>query len=239
MNKYLFILIWILFLQNNVFAGKKNISKENFFSLIEEKGLTGFILRYHNEKNPNEFEIILPKNSPPIISDHHSIYGVLGGSRSSPKKHGGVDFYQKPGKKILAAADGKVYGVKVKDKCIGNQFAIDFGKAPDGTRLYATHMHVGKIHVKKGDKVKRGQHIADAGELVKTKCGGGIEHLHFHMSKKRGTDPTYWGSWRFLGKPSGWINPHLYWTGGKGRPECFDEGKTYPEGLLTLPVACY
>ena len=92
---------------------------------------------------------------------------------------------------------------------------------------------------KKGDKVKRGQHIADAGELVKTKCGGGIEHLHFHMSKKRGTDPTYWGSWRFLGKPSGWINPHLYWTGGKGRPECFDEGKTYPEGLLTLPVACY
>ena len=35
------------------------------------------------------------------------------------------------------------------------------------------------------------------------------------------------------------INPHEYWTGGKGKPECFAEGKEYPEGLLTLPVACY
>ncbi len=38
---------------------------------------------------------------------------------------------------------------RVKDKCVGNQFAIYFGKSPDGTKLYATHMHVGKMHVKK------------------------------------------------------------------------------------------
>ena len=95
-----------------------------------------------------------------------------------------------------------------------------------------------KKYVKKGDLVKRGQHVADAGDLVKTSCGGGMEHLHFHMSKRRGTDPSFWGSWRFLGKPSGWINPHLYWTGGIGKPECFVEGKSYPEGLLTLPVEC-
>ena len=100
-------------------------------------------------------------------------------------------------------------------------------------------MHVGKIHVKKGDEVKRGQHVADAGELVKTSCGGGMEHLHFHMSKIRGGGAGSWGSWRFLGGPKGWINPHEYWTGGKGKPECFVEGKEYPEGLLTLPVACY
>ena len=100
-------------------------------------------------------------------------------------------------------------------------------------------MHVGKIYVKKGDTVKRGQHVADAGDLVKTSCGGGMEHLHFHMSKRRGTDPSFWGSWRFLGKPNGWINPHLYWTGGKGKPECYEENKIYPDGLLTLPVACY
>ena len=121
---------------------------------------------------------------------------------------------------------------------MGNQFAIYFGKSPDGTRLYATHMHVGKMYVKKGDLVKRGQYIADAGDLVKTSCGGGMEHLHFHMSKRIGTDQSFWGSWRFLGEPSGWINPHLYWTGGIGKPECFVEGKSYPEGLLTLPVEC-
>ena len=237
MKKFLFVLILCLLVCNNTFA-KKNIKRDVFYELIKEKGNIGFVLRYHNEKNPNKFQIILPKNSPPIISDYHSIYGVLGGSRSRPKKHGGIDFYQKPGEKIIAAADGKVYGVKKKDKCVGNQFAIYFGKSPDGTKLYATHMHVGKMHVKKGDEVKRGQHVADAGELVKTSCGGGMEHLHFHMSKKKGTDPNAWGSWRFLGDPSGWINPHKYWTGGIGKPECFVDGKEYPEGLLTLPVPC-
>ena len=237
MKKFLFIVISSLIICSTASA-KKNFSRGYFFGLVEDKGSTGFVLRYHNEKNPNKFEIILPKNSPPIISDYHSRYGVLGGSRSKPRKHGGVDFYQVPGEKILAAADGKVYGVKKKDKCVGNQFAIYFGKSPDGTRLYATHMHVGKMYVKKGDLVKRGQHVADAGDLVKTSCGGGMEHLHFHMSKRRGTDPSSWGSWRFLGKPSGWINPHLYWTGGIGKPECFVEGKSYPEGLLTLPVEC-
>ena len=108
----------------------------------------------------------------------------------------------------------------------------------DGTKLYATHMHVGKILVKKNDEVKRGQMVAEAGELVKTSCGGGMEHLHFHMSKRKGTDPNSWGSWRFLGEPSGWINTHKYWTGGIGKPECFVEGKEYPKGLLTLPVTC-
>ena len=89
------------------------MAKNNF--IIEEKGNTGFVLRYHNEKSPSKYEIILPKNSPPIISDYHSRYGVLGGSRSDPKKHGGIDFYQKPGEKIIAAADGKVYGIKTRD----------------------------------------------------------------------------------------------------------------------------
>ena len=238
MKKILYILVFSLLLCNNGLA-KKNINRSKFFNIIEEKGKTGFVLRYHNEKSPSKYEIILPKNSPPIISDHHSRYGVLGGSRSNPRKHGGIDFYQKPGEKIIAAADGKVYGVKIKDKCVGNQFAIFFGKAPDGTKLYATHMHVGKIHIKKGDEVKRGQLVADGGELVKGPCGGGMQHLHFHMSKIKGEGGSSWGSWRFLGGPKGWLNPHEYWTGGRGKPECFVEGKEYPEGLLTLPVACH
>ena len=237
MKKLLGILVLGLLLSGNGYA-KKNITKPDFQNRIIENGKTGFVLRYHGEKSPSKFEITLPKNSPPIISDYHSRYGVLGGSRSNPSKHGGIDFYIKAGSPIIAAADGKVYGVKVKDKCVGNQFAIYFGKSPNGKKLYATHMHVGKIHVKKGDIVKRGQLVADAGAEVKTDCGGGMEHLHFHISKKRGTNPNAWGSWRFLGGPPGWINPHEYWTGGKGKPECFVEGKEYPEGLLTLPVKC-
>ena len=222
--------------------GPCNIRMGDFYKLIKEKGNTGFVLRYHNEKSPSGYEIEIPKNSPPIISDFKSGYGVLGGYREAyaktnfENKHEGVDFYVEPGLPIIAAADGKVYGLKVKDKCVGNQFAIYFGKSTDGTKLYATHMHVGKMHVKKGDKVKRGQLIADAGEVV-VGCGGGMEHLHFQLSKKRGSGQG-WGSYKYLGGPKGWLNPHEYWTGGRGKPECFVEGKEYPEGLLTLPVKC-
>ena len=242
MKKLFLILIAGLLLSNTSFA-KRDITKSDFYNRIEEKGNMGFVLRYHNEKSPSGYEIVMPKNAPPIISDFKSKYSVLGGSRSDYggtkffAKHGGIDFYIKAGSPILAAADGKVYGVKVKDQCVGNQFAIDFGKGPDGKRIRVTHMHVGKIHVKKGDQVKRGHLIADAGALVKTNCGGGMEHLHFHMSKNKGSGG--WGSFRFLGGPKGWLNPHEYWTGGKGKPECFVEGKEYPEGLLTLPVDCY
>ena len=80
MNKFLFIVISSLIICSTASA-KKNFSRGYFFALIEDKGSTGFVLRYHNEKNPNKFEIILPKNSPPIISDYNSKYGVLGGKR--------------------------------------------------------------------------------------------------------------------------------------------------------------
>ena len=173
-----------LLLSGNAYT-KNNITKTDFQNRIIKNGKTGFILRYHKEKSPSKFEIILPKNSPPIISDYHSKYGVLGGSRSKPKKHGGIDFYIKVGSSILAAGNGKVYGVKIKDKCIGNKFAIYFGKSPDGIKLHASHMHVGKILVMEGDIVKRGQRGAKAWTQVKKNCGGGMEHLHFHMSKKK------------------------------------------------------
>ena len=165
MKKFIGILVLVLLFCNNGLA-KNNIKKSEFYLLIEKNGNTGFVLRYHNEKSPSGYEIKLPKNSPPIIADFKSAYGVLGGSRSFypgtkfHKKHGGVDFYVKIGSALLAAGDGKVYGVKKKDKCVGNQIAISFGKSPDGTDLYATYMHVGKIHVKKGEAVKRGQLIA-------------------------------------------------------------------------------
>jgi murein DD-endopeptidase MepM/ murein hydrolase activator NlpD len=237
--KIISILLFLFVLLPNDALARSNISKNEFHKIISEKDFTGFVLRYWKEKSSNEFEIILPKKSPPIISDYHSIYGVLGGSRTNPRKHGGIDFYVVEGDPLLAAADGIVYGLKVRDKCVGNQLAIDFGISTDGTRIYATHMHIGKIYVKVGEKVKRGQVIAEAGRQVMTRCGGGVEHLHFHISKSRGMPGSgYWGSWRFLGKPHNWLNPHNYWTGGAGKAECFNKDKKYVDGLLTLPVKC-
>ena len=56
--------------------------------------------------------------------------------------------------------------------------------------------------------------------------------------KGKGTLGSHWGSWRYLGEPKNWINPHEYWAGGKGKPECFVDNKEYLEGLLTLPIRC-
>ena len=96
MKKLLGIVVLGLLLSGNGYA-KKNITNHDFQNRIIENGKTGFVLRYHGEKSPSKFEITLPKNSPPIISDYHSRYGVLGGSRSNPRKHGGIDFYIKVG----------------------------------------------------------------------------------------------------------------------------------------------
>ena len=93
-------------LLSGIAYAKNNITKADFQNRIIKNGKTGFVLRYHKKKSPNKFQIILPKNSPPIISDYYSKYGVLGGSRSKPTKHGGIDLYIKVGSPILAVGNG-------------------------------------------------------------------------------------------------------------------------------------
>ena len=39
-------------------------------------------------------------------------------------------------------------------------------------------------------------------------------------------------------KKKSWTNVHKYWTGGKGKPECFIKEKKYPVELITLPFQC-
>ena len=223
-----------------------NTTRNIFYRLIEENGSTGSPLNwdtfYDNykkdskEKNPSKFPILLPKHAPPIISDYKSIFGVLGGSRKNimhqGNKHGGIDFYVKEGSSILAANDGKVV-MSGKDKCAGNFLVIRHPR-----NIHATYLHIGDFKVARGDKVKRGQVIADAGRVIFTSCGGGMEHLHFQLSNE-GPCFDCTGSWTYIGHYRSWINPHNFWTGGRGKPECFVDGKKYPKKwALTLPVAC-
>ena len=247
MRNFFIFFIFIIFITNvsaEYFGDKRtdedghfNVKRGIFKNIVKKLGTTGFVLRWHEEKNPSKFEIVIPKQSPPIISDFKSQYGVLGGSRSAygsmfGNKHEGVDFYIKPGEPILAANDGKVVMVG-NDGCAGPYLVIKH----TGNK-YATYIHVGKIHVKKGDKIQRGKIIADGGKEMRTDCGGGIEHLHFQLSSS-GPCRQCTGSWKYTGEDNTWLNPHKYWTGGKGKPECFVKGKEYPKKLMTLPVACY
>jgi murein DD-endopeptidase MepM/ murein hydrolase activator NlpD len=84
--------------------------------------------------------------------------------------HTGVDFAVPEGTDILAVADGKIeaanwgksYGVQLVQKVEG------------GWVIYA---HLSKALVKAGDKVKKGQHIAESGNTGNSTGA----HLHFEM----------------------------------------------------------
>ncbi len=220
-----------------------DIPRKKFYEIIENNGHTGFILKYHKENKTHTIDIKLPKNSPPIVSDYRSKYGVLGGTRtrtgagSSGLLHTGIDFYVKLGEPLLAAADGEVVMLNkyVRAESFGRILTIKHGPS-----LYSTYGHIGEIMVKVGDKVKRGQIIAESGKAIKNSDGGYLEHLDFSISNM---GPPPCESCEILkrqviGNSKSVQNPHLFWSGGRGKPECFIPGKEYKKNKLTLPVTC-
>jgi len=236
MKKILGILVLGLLLSGNAYSDDLTDPKIIFEAIYKTKngqkfnGKTGYVMRKDNEKNHSKFTIILPENSAPIISDYKSWWGASSIPAKRKDQHTGIDFLIIPNDPILAANDGKVVYAK-NDKCAGNVITIKHPK------IYLSYLHVGDFKVKKGDKVERGQVIADAGKLITTQCGGGIEHLHFQISSQ-GPCRSCWGSWKLYGDPKNYRNPHKYWTGGKVKPECFVKGKKFPKKKLTLPVQC-
>ena len=237
MKKFLAIIVLSLFSSVSVNANDLTDANEIFKALHEiksvgaYKGKTGYVMRKDNEKNFSKFPITLPKNSAPIVSDYKSIWGASMSPSKRDDKHNGVDFYIKAGDQILAANDGTVVYAK-HDKCAGNVMTIRHIGS-----IYASYLHIGEFKVKKGDKVKRGQLIADAGKHGNTRCSGNIDHLHFQTSRE-GPCPRCTGSWKYLGKKAGWTNAHKYWTGGKGKPECYIAEKEYKKKKFTLPFQC-
>jgi len=236
MKKFLGIIALSLLLSGNAYSDDLTDPKIIFEAIYKIKngqkfnGKTGYVMRKNNEKNHSKFPIILPENSIPIISDYKSWWGASSIPGKRKDQHTGIDFLVTPNDPILAANDGTVVYAK-NDKCAGNVITIKHPK------IYLSYLHVGDFKVKKGDKVKRGQLIADAGFLVTTKCGGGIAHLHLQASRA-GPCSSCTGSWKYLGKKESWTNAHKYWSGGKGKPECFIVGNEYPKKLITLPFQC-
>ena len=234
MKKTLQILLLSLLSSQSSFSDSVVLGDKTSLYKMIDGDVTGVKLNWGPEKKPPKIKVDLPSNSPLLISDYHSIWGASGGRRTWKGKyikHDGVDFYVKAGDPIIAANSGKVL-LTTFDECAGPVVVI---KHPGNK--YAYYLHVGEFKVKKDDKVKRGQLIANAGQLITTQCGGGIEHLHFQISSE-GPCKTCWGSWVLYGDPKNFQNPHKYWTGGKGKPECFVKGKDYPKKKLTLPVLC-
>lgn len=85
--------------------------------------------------------------------------------------HNGLDIGNKTGTPIYAVADGKISSTG-RQKYYGNFIAIShkFGYQTNYAHLY-------KIHVKKGEEVKRGQIIAEMGDSGRSTGS----HLHFEV----------------------------------------------------------
>lgn len=85
--------------------------------------------------------------------------------------HTGLDFQAEPGTPILAAAGGVVVTAEVHP-AYGNMVEVDHGND-----LITRYAHAARLHVKKGDLVKRGQKIADVGSTGRSTG----PHLHFEV----------------------------------------------------------
>ncbi len=87
------------------------------------------------------------------------------------REHDGIDFVARVGKDIRASGDGVVSSARISSS-FGKVVEIDHGYGL--TTLYA---HMSKIHVKRGQKVKRGEVI---GEVGNTGLSAGA-HLHYEV----------------------------------------------------------
>lgn len=85
--------------------------------------------------------------------------------------HTGLDFPAKPGTAIHAAAGGVVVTQEYQAE-YGNIVEVDHGND-----LISRYAHASKVHVKRGDLVKRGQKIAEVGNTGRSTG----PHLHFEV----------------------------------------------------------
>jgi len=199
-------------------------------------GLHGRVHAWNNvERRSHKIALNVPKNAPIIISDYHSSVGANGLKRTG--KHRGVDMFAEVGSPVIAAADGKVVKAK-NDRCWGPTILVKHGLDKDGYRIYALYGHVRNINVKVGQRIKRGQQIAEMGEDIFTNCGGGLHHLHFQISYSSMQIPLGWGWASFVADGAMAPNPHKYWENGEGKITCFEKGKRYSKSGLTYPLPC-
>ena len=120
-----------------------------------------------------QYSLSLPLKG--TITSHYGLREI------APKFHTGIDIAANTGTKIVSAMDGEVSLVSSEGD-YGNHLKIQDGEV---VTLYA---HCKKIDVKKGDKIKKGQKIAEVGTTGNTTG----PHLHFEIIRDgRTIDPEY------------------------------------------------
>ena len=86
--------------------------------------------------------------------------------------HQGVDYTVGEGSRVFATADGRVKSVVTQRTSSGNTLVIDHGNGYE-----TVYSHLNKIYAKKGDRVKRGDIIAQSGNTGLSLA----PHLHYEI----------------------------------------------------------
>jgi murein DD-endopeptidase MepM/ murein hydrolase activator NlpD len=127
------------------------------------------------------------------------------------KLHAGADYSAPDGTAILAAADGKVVFAGHSGG-YGNAIIIEHTVAGASVASLYGHMWDGHLHVKTGETVTAGQHIADVGSNGQSTG----PHLHFEIRPDN--------------DPAKVIDPHQWLT---------NHGATTIDAPATSPDGCY
>ncbi|MDT8989539.1 M23 family metallopeptidase [Curvibacter sp. APW13] len=117
-------------------------------------------------------KMMIPTQQPVAQANLGSLFGWrIDPITAQSALHTGLDFSAAVGTPIVAAAGGGVVTQEFHPQ-YGNMVEIDHGNA-----LISRYAHASKVYVKKGDLVKRGQHIADVGTSGRSTG----PHLHFEV----------------------------------------------------------
>lgn len=137
---------------------------------------------YNMAKNKAKMLSCIPAIMPVKDVDIYRISSHYG-YRTDPfykvqKMHGGIDFSAPIGTHIYCSGDGVVEKVTTGNSGYGNNIVVNHGYG------YKTrYAHLSKAHVKEGQKVKRGEYIADVGNSGKSTA----PHLHYEVIKNNKT----------------------------------------------------
>ena len=113
----------------------------------------------------------------PVINKDLTLLTASYGMRMHPfykilTAHQGVDYTVSEGSRVFATADGRVKDVLTKNTTSGRTVIIDHGNGYE-----TTYSHLGKIYAKRGERVKRGDIIAQSGHSGLSLA----PHLHYEI----------------------------------------------------------
>lgn len=113
----------------------------------------------------------------PVINKQLTLLTASYGMRLHPfyktlQSHQGVDYTVPEGSRVFATADGTVRNVTLRNSTSGQTVVIDHGNGYE-----TSYSHLGKIEVRRGQRVRRGDIIALSGDTGLSLA----PHLHYEV----------------------------------------------------------